>query len=55
VEARQQRILSPAEEQQLETLQEESDLLLIHRSYAWLLLQSRGHKTPDPYSLASYE
>lgn len=55
VEASQQRALSPVEQQQLATLHEEADLLLIHRSYAWLLLQSRGYKTPDPYSLATYE
>jgi hypothetical protein len=51
VEAGQQRPLSPAEQQQLGILHEETELLLIHRSYAWLLLQSRGHKTPNPYLL----
>lgn len=55
VEAGQQRTLSPAEQQQLDVLHEEADLLLIHRSYAWLLLQARGHKTPNPYSAATYE
>ncbi len=55
IEAGQQRALSPGEQQQLAILHEEADLLLIHRSYAWLLLQSRGYKTPDPYSLATYE
>lgn len=55
VEASQQRTLSPAEQQQLNILHEEAEILLIHRSYAWLLLQSRGHKTPNPYSVATYE
>ena len=55
VEASQQHTLSPAEQQQLAVLHEEADLLLVHRSYAWLLLQARGHKTPDPYSLSTYE
>ncbi len=54
VEAAQQEILLPNEQQQLDTLQEEADRLMIHRSYAWLLLQSRGHKIPDPYSMATY-
>ncbi|MEZ4733485.1 MAG: hypothetical protein R3E79_40835 [Caldilineaceae bacterium] len=52
VEAGQQRTLLPAEQQQLDVLHEEADLLLIHRSYAWLLLQARGHKTPHLYSVA---
>lgn len=55
VEAGQQRTLSPIEQQQLDTLHEEADLLLIHRSYVWLLLQSRGHKTPNPNSVYAYE
>lgn len=55
VEAGQQRTLSPSEQQQLDVLREEADLLLIHRSYAWLLLQARGHKTPNPYSATTYE
>lgn len=55
VEAGQQRTLSPAEQQQLGILHEEADLLLIHRSYAWLLLQARGHKTPNPYSISTHE
>ncbi len=54
VEAGQQRALLPAEQQQLDVLHEEADLLLIHRSYAWLLLQSRGHKTLNPSSIATY-
>lgn len=54
IEASQQRPLSLTEEQQLAILHEEADLLLIHRSYAWLLLQARGHKTPDPYSISTY-
>ena len=49
VKASQQRALSPAEQQQLDILHEEADLLLIHRSYAWLLLQSHGYeKRPIP-------
>lgn len=55
VEASQQRALLPAEQQQLDILHEEADLLLIHRSYAWLLLQARGHKTPNPYNVSTYE
>lgn len=55
IEAGQQRALSPAEQQQLKILHEESDMLLVRRSYAWLLLQSRGHKTPNPYSVSTYE
>lgn len=55
VEASQQRALSATEQQQLDILHEEADLLLIHRSYAWLLLQSRGHKTSNPYSMSTYE
>jgi len=55
VEASQQHPLSPAEQQQLAVLHEEVDLLLVHRSYAWLLLQARGYTTPDPYSLSTYE
>ena len=55
IEESQQRTLSPTEQQQLAILHEEADILLIHRSYAWLLLQSRGHKTPNPYSASTYE
>jgi len=55
VEAAQQGTLLSNEQQQLDALHEDADLLMIHRSYAWLLLQSRGHKTPNPYSMATYE
>ncbi len=52
VEAAQQGTLLPNEQQQLDALHEDADLLMIHRSYAWLLLQSRGHKIPDPYTFS---
>lgn len=55
VEASQQRTLSPAEQQRLDIVHEEADLLLIHRSYSWLLLQARCHKTPNPYSVSTYK
>lgn len=47
--------LSSSEQEQLEILQEESNMLMVRKSYAWLLLKSRGYDTPDPYSQSTYE
>jgi hypothetical protein len=52
--ARQQRPLSPTEQHQLEILCEEADMVMVRRSYAWLLLKTRGHQIPDPYNEATY-
>lgn len=49
-----ERDLSPSEREQLDTLREESDMLTLRKSYAWLLLKSRGHKIPDPYSNSAH-
>lgn len=53
--ARDERELTAAELEQLHILHEESEMLMVRKSYAWLLLQSRGYNTPDPYNEASYE
>ena len=52
---KEQRTLSPSENEQLEILHEESDMLMIRKSYACALLKSRGFKIPDPYTAEAYE
>lgn len=44
-----ERELSASEQGQLDILHEESDMLMIRKSYAWLLLQSLSYHTPDPF------
>mgnify|MGYP003453925374 CR=1 FL=1 len=55
LETKEQRTLSPSEDEQLEILHEESDMLMIRKSYAWALLKSRGFEIPDPYTAEAYE
>jgi hypothetical protein len=45
--------LQPAEQEALETLREETDLLMLRRAYAYTLLKWRGYRIPALSELIS--
>ncbi|MCP4360067.1 MAG: hypothetical protein GY796_18840 [Chloroflexi bacterium] len=53
--ARLHRQLTASEQEQLDILRDETDQLMLRKSYAYLLLHNRGHQIPDPYDVTSYE
>ena len=50
-----ERDLNASEQEQLAILREESEQLMLRKSFAYALLRERGHDVPNPYDVGVYE